>query len=166
MTTIEVVHLVQVEDDDRTYGLGSRPVCSCGWVGHWQDSFDDAADAGAEHRDGEVGPPDAVDACLSGLLDLQDDIAQVVIWLAENWSADLPAPHWYTGGAYYDDRNVVRVLVYCDDADELARASAVLGAVAVDDATPNSEGDRYRRAERSFGRATVSAYRLIEAAPS
>jgi hypothetical protein len=161
MTTIEVAHLVQVEDDDLTYGLGSRPVCSCGWVGHWQDSFDDAADAGVEHRDGEVGPPDAVDVCLSGLLDLQDDIAQVVIWLAENWAADLPAPHWYTGGAGCD----VRVLVYCTDEDELARAAAVLGVVLVDDAAPSSTRNRYRRAARSFGRATVSAYREIEAAP-
>ncbi len=29
---------------------------------------------------------------MSGLLDLQDDLADAVMWLAENWSADLPVP--------------------------------------------------------------------------
>ena len=39
-----------------------------------------------------MGPGDGLDRLMSELLDLQDDLARAVMWLAEHWSADLPAP--------------------------------------------------------------------------
>ena len=47
------------------------------------------------------GRPPALDAAMSELLDLQDDLADVVVWLAENWSADLPVPHGHQHATGY-----------------------------------------------------------------
>ena len=56
-------------------------------------SPDAAFEAGCDHPHEAVGPPDAMDAAMSAMLDLQDDLAGVVMWLAENWSTDLPSPY-------------------------------------------------------------------------
>jgi hypothetical protein len=76
--------------------------CSCGWASGWACTPEEADRAGVEHRDGAVGPGDRMDLLMSGLLDLQDDIASVVIWLAENWSADLPPLGWSACGSDWD----------------------------------------------------------------
>jgi hypothetical protein len=99
---------------------------------------------------------DALDALLSGLLDIQDDIAQAVMWLAENWSADLPAPGWMGRSSDRDEtQGPVLRLPMCCSLDELSRVAELTGTTPVDDETPNCRGDRYRRVRRSFGAGRV-----------
>jgi hypothetical protein len=92
------------------------------------------------------------------LLDLQDDLARVVIWLAEHWSADLPVPDAYGTGV---GRVEVRMNAYCHSTDLLTRAAARLGVPLVDDPATSSRGVRYRRAVRRFGRVSLQAYRAL-----
>jgi hypothetical protein len=144
------VHVIQVVSD----GFGFLAECGCGWASDWQDSPQDADEAGAEHRDAAVGPPDAMDLLMSGLLDLQDDLAATVLWLAENWSAHLPPLRWIASGDDRDtSRPAVRVLGVCDPG-ELAAAATVLGSVPVDD-PPTHRGVRFRRAVRDIGRVRI-----------
>jgi hypothetical protein len=158
-TTIEVAHLVELAWDRRPWGGGVRAECSCGWSGDWRTDVTTAADDGTEHREITVGPADEVDALMSGLLDLQCDLADTVIWLAENWSAELPVPSSRGTG---DPVHIV-LFAYCLDANDLTRAAALLGAPLVDDPMPDSYGTRYRRAVRHFGRVALEVYRAIEA---
>jgi hypothetical protein len=104
---------------------------------------------------------DGVDELLSGLLDIQDDIAQAVIWMAENWSADLPAPHWYGRGHQRDDDEAVRLLVCCDLA-ELARVAELVEDIPTDDDTPDGYGARYRRVCYRFGAGHVELHAFAE----
>ncbi len=104
MTTfprVEFDHLVQVV---RHKALGYRAECWCGWSSAWATSTPRADEAGADHREVGAAASDGMDATLSGLLDLQDDLADTVIWLAENWSSDLPVPHASRGPHRCDDR--------------------------------------------------------------
>jgi hypothetical protein len=84
------------------------------------------------------------------------------VWLAENWSADLPAPCVNGTNHYRDDDNQgragVTLLVYCDDHDLLARAAARLGVPVILDPGPDSSGNRYQRATRRVGRVHLQAY--------
>src|SRR5512132_3116777 len=102
-TMIELAHRVRIDTDHRVYGLGCRAICSCGWASHWTDHGTVATEAGVEHIDTAIGPPDEMDLLMSGMLDLQDDLAAVVMWLAENWSADLPVPGLRSATHYDDD---------------------------------------------------------------
>jgi hypothetical protein len=159
-TRIELVHRVRVETDHRVYGLGCRAVCLCGWASGWTDHGPRATEAGAEHIDTAIGPPDEMDRAMGAMLDLQVDLAEVVVWLAENWSADLPAPG-VSGSSRYRDGGesvaTVRLLCYCLTGEQLAEAARRLG-VPVIDAEPDSKGHRYRRAVRAFGLVTIEAY--------
>jgi hypothetical protein len=157
--TIEVAHLVELAWDRRPWGGGVRAECSCGWSGDWRTNVTTAADDGTEHREIAVGSGDEMDALMSGLLDLQDDLAETVLWLAEHWSVDLPVPSSRGTG----DPGQIVLFAYCLGAGELTRAAAVLGAPLVDDAAPNSYGTRYRRAVRRFGRVSLEVYREIAA---
>jgi hypothetical protein len=105
-----------------------------------------------------VGPPDDMDRLMSGVLDLQDEIAAVVVWLAENWSAHLPILGWSASGSDYNHgRPALRVLGYCQPG-ELAGAAAALGAAPCDD-PPNDRGHtRYRRVIRDFGRVRIDIF--------
>jgi len=105
---------------------------------------------------------DPVDALPSGLLDIQDDIARAVVWLAENWSADLPTPRWYGRGRPDRDGEALALLVWCPPG-QLARAAGLIDATPPDDEIPNSYGHRYRRVRRSFGtgRVGLEAYHDI-----
>jgi hypothetical protein len=156
---IELAHLVVVTYEDTASGVVFRAECSCGWSG---DRHDDNAVAeldGDDHRGVAVGPADDLDRLISGLLDLQDDVARAVIWLAEHWSADLPVPRSRGFGV---DAARVELSAYCDTAEVLARAAAVLGSPPVDDETPDSYGARYRRAVRTFGRVCLVVYRALD----
>jgi hypothetical protein len=165
MTTVlypyELAHLVQVVHEER---CGSRAECSCGWAGPWTDD-QVAADYVADHREVAVGPRTGLDAALSGLLDLQDDLADAVMWLAENWSADLPTPratpdcHYRPNG---DDVPGVRMLVYCSARDELVRLAGLLDIPLGVESEPNSTGARYERAIRRFGRVKLEVYREFD----
>jgi hypothetical protein len=99
---------------------------------------------------------------MSDLLDLQDGLADMVVWLAENWSADLPVPIVYAcdGGIGLDPARV-KVAACCLDPAELTRIAHLLGAPPVDDERPNSQGRRYRNARRDFGRVTLHAFHRL-----
>lgn len=162
---IELAHLVQVvwvgevgtSREDRAF-YGYRAECSCGWVSDDYGEDDAEAEAaGVDHREVAVGPPDRFDRFMSGLLDVQDDIAAAVVWLAENWGAGLPVPRWYGDGAEDSDRPAIRVQVYCD-LWEMAAVSGVLGVEVIEDTTPDTRGNRYRRARRAFGRVLIEAF--------
>jgi hypothetical protein len=158
----DLAHLVVLHGDDRG---GYRPVCSCGWHGPWNDYLR-AAEVGGEHRDGAVGRPDDLDRAMTELLDLQDDLAEAVVWLVENWSADLPGPYVRTATHYASDEDRqgkagVRLLVPCE-ADELAVAALRLGAPVIDDPTNDGGDIRYRRATRAIGRVHIEAFARME----
>jgi hypothetical protein len=158
MTAPPPAHLVAVVSDGYEY----LAECSCGWASDWLVTPEAADTAGREHCDGAVGPPDEMDRLMSGLLDLQDDLAAVVVWLAENWSADLPALSWYGSGGRYDaDRPAVRVLGACEP-DELAAAAAVLGGVRSDDPVNDRGATRYRRASRDIGRVRIEVLARLD----
>ena len=151
-------HLVTVVSD----GFEYLAECSCGWVSDWHDTPDAADTAGDEHSDGAVGPPDEMDRLMSGMLDLQDDIAAVVVWLAENWSAHLPQLGWYANGSGDDPGHpALRVIAACDP-DELADAATVLGAVPTDEPVDDAGGTRYRRAVRDIGRVRVEVFSRLD----
>jgi hypothetical protein len=158
MTAPAPAHGVAVESD----GFDYLVECSCGWASDWHDRPEDADMAGTEHCDAAIGPPDAMDLLMSALLDLQEDLAATVMWLAENWSAHLPELGWYANG---DDRDTaraaVRVVGACDPG-ELAAAATVLGSALADD-PPNEHGTaRYRRAARDIGRVRVEVFAPLD----
>ena len=154
MTAPVPAHLIRIESD----GFEYVAECSCGWASDWHATPDQADMAGAEHRDGAARAPDAMDALMSGLLDLQDDIAAVVMWLAENWSTSLPPLGWSAAGADPNhDRPALRVLGY-GDPTQLAAAAVALGATPADD-PPNDAGrTRYRHVLRDFGRVQIDVF--------
>jgi hypothetical protein len=160
--TIDLVHLVEVESLSQYDGCYAA-VRSCGWVGDTQrDAASAEADA-VDHREVAVGPGDGLDAVMSELLDMQDDLAQVVVWLAEHWSADLPVPTVYgSGGGPAPAR--MELSVYCLSPDDLAHAADLLGASPVDDAAPDVKGALYRRVTRRFGRSTLTAFTAVRTA--
>jgi hypothetical protein len=151
-------HLVAVVSD----GYEFLAECSCGWASDWANSPGAADVAGAEHRSDAVGPPDAMDRLMTGLLDLQDHLAAVVVWLAENWSADPPPLGWCANGSDRDlDRPALRVIGACNP-DELAAVARALGAALCDD-PPNDQGrTRYRRAIRDIGRVRIEVFTPVD----
>jgi hypothetical protein len=156
---IELAHLVVVTYDDTASGVVFRAECSCGWSGDWHDDNTVAEGDGEDHRGVAVGPADGLDRLISGLLDLQDDLARAVMWLAEHWSADLPVP-----GSRGFGSNTARVELsaYCRTVEQLERAAAVMDAPLEDDEQPDSYGARYRRAARTFGRVRLEVYWALD----
>jgi hypothetical protein len=136
-----------------------RAECACGWAGDWRDDPVLAEADGEDHREVAVGPDDALDRLVSELLDLQDDLARAVMWLAEHWSADLPVPYWR--GDNRGDQAGVEVAVYCRDAEALERVARLLRVPLIDDETADSRGNRYRRAVRDFGKVHIGAFRWL-----
>jgi hypothetical protein len=149
-------HLAAVVSD----GFEYLAECSCGWAGRWQAEPAAADLDGAEHRDHAISAPDPTDAVLTSLLDLQDDLAAVVIWLAESWSAGLPVITHYGNGS--DNGTQVVLLAYCDTLDELEAVAALMAVDPVDDPAPNRQGYRYRRATLVFGRVRLVAYIALD----
>jgi hypothetical protein len=163
-TTIDLAHLVQVVTDDQVDGLGYRAECSCGWASDWHDDPADAAAAGVDHREVAASPGDGLDRVMGELLDVQDDLAGMVVWLAENWSAGLPVPTVYGrgGGAGGLGPAMVELSAYCTDPADLTRIAQLLGVSPTDDDEPNPHsGARYRNVGRSFGRVTLRAFTAI-----
>jgi hypothetical protein len=162
LSPIHFDHLVQVVHHE---ACGHRAECWCGWASAWGNDYD-AADASArDHREVVSGPASDLDATLSELLDLQDDIADTLIWLAENWSSDLPVPRAHPRVRYLANGECVpclRLLICCPGPDELAAMAVLLACPVVADAEPNQYGSRYQRVTRSFGRVDIDAYRAID----
>jgi hypothetical protein len=157
ITAYVPVHVVDVNRGDG-YDFAT---CSCGWTGELHGEAVWAEIDALAHHEGVASPPDGLDRAMSDLLDLQDDLAEVVVWLAENWSADLPVPTVRGCNHYDDNHNAtagVRVSAYTSDTTEVARSAARLGVPVITDAGPNSLGRRYHRAIRTFGRVQVEVY--------
>jgi hypothetical protein len=152
-TAAEVVH----EVDTVTDGVEFQPVCACGWASDWLEDDVAAVVAGVDHPEIAVGPPDRLDQLMGQLLDLQDDVSEVVVWLAENWSADLPAPA--IGGSCRGLSRPLDLTIECRSGDELARVAAVLGSELSGDPVYDVEGEIYRCARRRFGRVMLAAWR-------
>ena len=70
---------------------------------------------------GPVRPADDLDELLGDLLDLQHDLAEVVVWLAETWPTDLPDLRPYGSGR---DTAQLELWAYCSDLDQLAALRA------------------------------------------
>jgi hypothetical protein len=169
MTTVlspyDLAHLVQVVHH---HNSGYRAECVCGWASEWAPDQTAAECAAVEHREVAVGPPSGLDAALSDLLDLQDDLADAVMWLAENWSADLPTPYGHPRAHYRGDGDAtpgVGLLVYCTNRAELDRVARLLDVPVIPDERANSLGHRYERAIREFGRVQLDAYRSLDSEP-
>ncbi|HEX6238653.1 MAG TPA: hypothetical protein VFZ68_15735 [Acidimicrobiales bacterium] len=162
MTAMDLTHPTQVVGDRQVDGLGHRAECGCGWVSAWSDDAATAEAAAVDHREVAAGPGDGLDAVMSELLDLQDGLAGIVVWLAENWSADLPVPivYGHDGGIGFGPARV-KVSACCLDSDELTRIAHLLGVPPVDDERPNSQGRRYRTVRRDFGRVTLHAFHRL-----
>jgi hypothetical protein len=158
-TTIapDVVHLVAVV----RHGLRYQAECGCGWVGDRFRPLGPASDLAAEHRDSAVGPPDDMDRLMTRMLDLQDDMAEVVVWLAENWSADLPVPVLYGIGGGTVPAGV-QLSVQCGTREDLARVAHLLGTPLADHAHSDpTAGVRYVYTGRDFGRVHVEAFTAV-----
>jgi hypothetical protein len=159
MTAPAPTHPTAVLSDGDVY----RAECSCGWMGEWQFTPEAADDDGAWHRDDAARSADAMDALMSDLLDLQDDLAAVVVWLAENWTTGLPPLGWSACGDDRDrERPALRVLGYASPA-KLAAAALVLDTTPTDDPPTEAGRDRYRHVMRDFGRVRLDVFTLLPA---
>ena len=149
-------HLVAVTSD----GYEFLAECGCGWASEWYGTPEGADAAGVDHQDEAVGPPEPFDVAMSELLDIQDDLAVVVVWLAENWSADLPVPGIYCRpGVAPAYPGGVQLMVACPELGVLDRVARLLGVPVREDATLSRyTGVAHRRAVRSFGRVILDAY--------
>jgi hypothetical protein len=166
LSPIQFDHLVQVVHHK---ACGLRAECWCGWASAWCDDYATADEAACDHREAAAGPATSLDATLSGLLDLQDDVADAVIWLSENWSSDLPVPQAHPSCRYLDNGQCVpclRLCVSCDTPDELAAMADLLAGPIVADPEPNPYGSRYQRVTRTFGRVDIEAFTKTEDTPS
>jgi hypothetical protein len=146
-----LAHEVAVFNDGRKH----RAECSCGWTSDWSADDVVAVMAGVEHSEIVVGPADALDGFIGELLDVQDELSELVIWLAEHWSADLPVPGlWGLSGT-----GQVEVSVYCESRAELGRVANRLGATVGRDRRYDADKETYWCARRPFGRVAVEAWR-------
>ncbi len=131
----DAFHLVQVVAHS---ACGYRAECLCGWASSWADQPPAAQAACRQHRELADGPSTWLDAALTSLLDLQDDLADAVFWLAEAWMAELPTPQLGV--------RRVPVRVRCSTRTELSRVAEVMDV-------PVLGG----RAGRRFGRVRIEA---------
>jgi hypothetical protein len=131
----------------------------CGWVSEWTTDQADAEDSRVDHWE-LTAHADDTDRFINELLDIQDGLAQLVVWLADNWSSDLPAPHW-PFQRYSSDAVQVDVSVYCGHGlDVLRRVAELLGDSAERTEQCNQDGLAYWRCRRSFGRVVLEAWGL------
>jgi hypothetical protein len=105
---------------------------------------------------------DDLDALLGELLDLQHDLADLVIWLAETWPDGLAGPKLAT--RYVDENTSCRVNVFTATGADLHRAAVALGVPVVTDPAPDRLGSRYARAVRQFGRVALLAMTTVNPA--
>jgi hypothetical protein len=156
VSPIEFDHLVQVVHHK---ACGHRAECWCGWASAWCGDYATADAAATDHSEVAAGPATELDAALRGLLNLQDDLADTVIWLAENWSSDFPIPRAHVRVRHTDHGECVSclsLLVHCDTLGELMAMADLLAGPIVADRKP-IHGSRYQRVTRSFGRVEIEA---------
>jgi hypothetical protein len=151
------VHLVEVHNDESAGDSLYSAVCSCGWTGVSHDEVVWAQIEGLAHRD-DVDDLDVMDRLMSDLLDIQENLASAVIWLAENWAAHLPDLEWH-GGRRSAPRGgpAVELVAYCWPED-WADAVEVLGGPVIED-PPNADSlERYQRVRRDWGRVRLELF--------
>jgi len=166
LSPIDFDHLVQVIHHK---ACGHRAECWCGWASAWCDDYITADEAASHHRRVAGGPATGLDATVSGLLDLQDDLADAVLWLADNWSSDLPVPQADPGASHLQNGGCVpclRLLVSCETTTELVALADLLAAPVVLDAEPDAGGRRYERTTRNFGRVRIEACTEVSHSPA
>jgi hypothetical protein len=155
--TTELMHQVVTVTD----GFEHRAECSCGWQSEWFLDDVEATEAGLEHPEIAVGPPDPLDGLMTALLDIQEDLAALVVWLAENWSADLPKLGWTANGDDHSpDRPALRVLGYAEPA-EFTAAALVVDATPYDDPPTEAGQSGHRHVIRDFGRVRLDIFTLL-----
>jgi hypothetical protein len=150
----ESAHVAQVVTHRE---CGYRAECVCGWASPWSDDHDAAHASASEHRGGNAGPPDDCAAAICGLLDLQDDLADTVFWLAAYWAPDLPAPTPLADDPPQpigEDRAGLVLQVRCSTSTELALVARTLGARVT---TATGSGTERQRAVKSIGRVRIVA---------
>lgn len=165
LSPIQFDHLVQVVHHK---ACGHRAECWCGWASAWCDDHATADESADHHRKVAAGPATGLDATLAGLLDLQDDLADAVLWLADNWSSDLPIPQAVPRGSSLEDGACVpclRLQVTCDTTEELVALADLMAAPVVLDAEPDAHGRRYQRATRDFGGVHIEACTEVSQRP-
>jgi hypothetical protein len=154
-TPAVLVHQVTTVTD----GIDFRAECTCGWQSEWYDDDVAAVAAGIEHPEVAVGQADELDEFMGDLLELQDDMSTVMVWLAENWSADLPVPMIWGPGCRRS--RPLDLTVQCHTGAELARVADVLGSAITGDPAYDVDGETYLCARRRFGRVVLEAWRYV-----
>jgi hypothetical protein len=151
------VHLVEVHNDDSAGDSRYSAVCSCGWTGVSHDEPVWAQIEGLAHRD-DVDDPDVMDRLMSDLLDIQENLATAVIWLAEHWAAHLPGLEWHGGrGRAPRGGPAVELVAYCWP-EVWAAAVEVLDGPVIEDPVPDGGLERYRRVCREWGRVRLELF--------
>jgi hypothetical protein len=151
------VHRVEVHNDESAGDSFYSAVCSCGWTGLSHDEVVWAQIEGLAHRD-DVDDPKVMDRLMSDLLDIQENLASVVMWLAENWAAHLPELEWHGGrGSAPRGGPAVELVAYCWPED-WAEAVEVLDGPVFEDPVPDDGLERYQRVRREWGRVRLELF--------
>jgi hypothetical protein len=128
LSPIDLTHLVQVVAHAT---LGTRAECWCGWAGPWGADAGEAGVQAGRHADA-TGISTGLARAALDLLDLQDDLADAVMWLAENWARDLPAPevlgHVHRSVSGRSTAGVT-LRLRCDDSDDVTWFAALTDGV-------------------------------------
>jgi hypothetical protein len=151
------VHLVEVHNDEPAEDGFHFATCSCGWSGEPHDAAVWAQIEGLAHRD-DVDDPDVMDQLISALLDIQENLAAAVIWLAENWAAHLPELEWHGGRGSGHRGGPAVELVACCWPEDWAEAVEVVGGPVIEDPPPDDDRQRYQRVRREWGRVRLELF--------
>ncbi len=155
---IELAHHAQVFRDAQGIG-GFWAECVCGWQSDPQPDDVAAGAAAWDHYEVAVGPTDPTDVAINALLDLQDDVAGLVVWLADNWHAGMPAAQTREHTHHGDDPFLLEVTVQCDHLGELTAVAGTLGEPVLRDESFDCEDcGAYWYAGRCFGRVRLEAW--------
>jgi hypothetical protein len=160
------VHLVEVHNEGSAGLSPYSAVCSCGWLGDSHEEPVWAQIEGLTHRE-DVDDPDVMDRLMSDLLDIQENLAAAVVWLAENWAAHLPELEWHGGrGSARRGGPAVELVAYCRPED-WAEAVEVLDGPVTEDLVPDDGLQRYQRVRREWGRVRLELFTEhgVEVAP-
>jgi len=163
LSPLEFEHLVQVVRDASG---GDRAECLCGWASRWTDDLATADNAASSHRR-QIDQVSCTDSTIATLLDLQDDLADAIMWLAECWPPDLPAlrARSCTDDLHGSDgRPGLALEAECESPSEMARLACLLGGPRVGDLEPDSAGHRYERSVRRFGQVHIVALHAVDRA--
>jgi hypothetical protein len=155
VSPIHFDHLVQVVHHK---ACGRRAECWCGWASAWCDDYETADAAAQDHHEVVAGSATDFDATISGLLDLQDDLADALCWIADRWTPGLPTPYPVhrierraDGGAV----PALTLMMTCASTAELMAVARMLSTTSTPDP---ASWMAPRRVGRSFGRVRLEGY--------